>query len=173
MKFMKHLILIGLLSLGFAAQAAEQTATVTISSGAVSNLVAALPSGAVQISRITLLSTTTSAGRVLIYDSPTNQFTYTNASYTIPVSYVTNYISTYTNYYGRTNSLTNVALIDTTATVAASTNLYPLRFTGQAGTNSSATFDGAWVFNRGVWATNATVGSGAGGAVTVNITYQQ
>ena len=163
--------LIGLLaSLALYSQAAQNTMTVSIPGAGVTNLVNALPSGAIQVSQITLLSTATTAGRALIYDCPTNVFMYTNAAYTQPISYVTNYISTWTNYWGVTNSITNVALIDTTINVASNVNWYPLRFVGQAGTNSSATFNGSWVFNRGAWATNATIG---GGTVQVQITYQQ
>lgn len=163
-------LLIGLMAVALNSFSAQQTATVSIAGGGVTNLVNSLPSGAIQVSQITLLSTATTAGRALIYDCPTNVFMFTNAAYTQPISYATNWISTYTNYYGYTNSITNVALIDTTITVASNVNWYPLRFVGQAGTNSSATFNGSWVFNRGIWATNATIG---GGVVQVQITYQQ
>lgn len=167
----KLLIAIALIaSLSITGYAASGTVTVVVPTAVVTNLMDSLPGGAAVVKQITLLSTATTSGKLSIYDTPNGNIMYTNTGYTLPVTYVTNVISTYTNYFGATNSITNVALIHTTSTVASNIYSYPLRFVGQAGTNASATFDGNWTFTRGVYATNTTIG---GGAVTVTLTYER
>lgn len=171
MKNIKNIIVALLASLSITTvSAAPLNRTVTILPNQFTNLLATLPSnGGAQITQFIVTGTTTNAGRIRVFDSPTNSMTYSNASYTIPFTYATNYITTWTNYYGVTNSFTNIAIIDTTTTVAAATNLYPMRFFGVTGTNQSTVFDGTYTFINGLWATNESVG----GSVTVTITGQQ
>lgn len=149
-----------------AVQAAQRT--VTIGPSGTTNLMSLGQSGAGQISQFVVTSTTTNKALIYVYDSPTNTFTYTNASYSVVTPTVTNLITSYVNYYGATNFFTNAALIAVTNTVAANTNAYPIVFQGAAPTNSSAIYDGVYSFRNGAWVTNGVVGT-----VTVTITYEQ
>lgn len=142
--------------------------TTTIQSGGYSNLLGLLQGRPATVSAIAVTSQATNSARLRIYDSPTNTVWYTNAAYVSEGIYATNYIQTYTNYYGATNSITNVALVHYSVTNAAAGYTYPLRFDGIAATNSTAIYDGVnYYFINGVWGTNASVG-----AVTVTVTYQ-
>jgi len=171
MKNIKNILIALLASLSITTvSAAPLNRTVTILPSGFTNLLSTLPvNGGALITQFTITSTTTNASRIRVFDTPTNSMTYSNASYTIPFTYATNYVTIWTNYFGVTNSFTNVAIIDTTTTVAASTNLYPVRFTGISPTNTSTVYDGAYTFINGLWATNESVG----GTVTVTITGQQ
>lgn len=151
------------------ANAQSLTRTITMTAGSVSNLLSVADSGGARITQVILTSPAAASSRINIYDSPTNVFTWTNAAYQTVTPTITNFITSYVNYYGATNTFTNVALIAVTNTVAANTNNYSLVFAGVAATNSSATYDGPYFFRNGAWATNATVG----GTATVTITYER
>lgn len=115
-----------------------------------------------------IITANTNNASVLMVDSITNALTYTNAAYTNILSYATNYIATWTNFYGTTNSTTNIALIDITNSVAATTNSYPVRLGIAAVANASAKFDQVnYYFNNGIWATNTS-----SGIATITITGQ-
>lgn len=140
--------------------------TTTIQSGGLSNLLPANASA--RVTQVIITSMSTNAARVQLWDTPTNTVWYTNPAYVDVQSYLTNYITLYTNYFGATNAFTNYAMVDIARTNSATTNNYPLRFTAQAGTNASAVYDGVnYYFVNGVWGTNA-----GGGAATVTVTYQ-
>lgn len=156
------LLLVGSLSYG-------ATVSKTIPVAGFTNLLTAPLSGSTKITQIIVTATTTNNAYVTLVDTPTNSLVYTNPSYVTWGSYQTNYITTYTNYYGVTNAFTNIAMVDYYITNAASTNPYPVRVTASALTNTSSIFDGVnYYFVNGVWATNTGVG-----AATVTITYQQ
>jgi hypothetical protein len=166
MKRNTFLAVLACCAISFGAQAASLTTT--IQSGGYSNLLGLLYGRPAVITAVTVTSQATNSARLRIYDSPTNTVWFTNAAYVTEGLYATNYIQTYVNYYGATNSITNVALVHYSVTNAAAGYLYPLRFDAIAPTNSSAIYDGVnYSFINGVWGTNASVG-----AATVTVTYQ-
>lgn len=120
-----------------------------------------------QITQITA-STAGAGGAYQVYDAPTTNLQFTNASYISTSSYATNWITTWTNYYGATNSFTNVALIDYSITNAGTTNFYLQRYNSVVPTNGSVTIQGTANFIFGATFTNAA-------ASTVNYTvfYRQ
>lgn len=128
-----------------------------------------LLAGPAKVTQFTLTSTSTNIATVKVYDTPTNSTTFTVGPYSNIVSYVTNYITTWTNYYGATNSLTNLALIDITNSTAQVTNAYNVELVATAPTNSTVIYNnlGA-VFQYGIWVTNV----GAGSAI-ITINYNQ
>lgn len=140
----------------------------TIASGGYSNLVGQAQGRPVKITQIAITAPANNTASIRIHDSPTNSAYYTNASYVSDASYVTNYTTIYTNFFGVVNTNTYNALVHYSITNAATTNLYPVRFTGSTATNTTSVFDGVnyWFIN-GPWATNTGSGS-----VTVTVTYQ-
>lgn len=162
-KFISIISLATLLSL----QASAVTVALTIASGVATNIIPGF--GSAKITQIIASTTGTNTATFNIFDSPTNQFLYTNAAYTNIISYGTNYVTTYTNYYGVTNSFTNLALFDASNTNAASTNFYPLRINVTAPSNSVTRLDNVnYYFINSPWVTN--LGSGN---ITLTVTYQQ
>ena len=167
MKLLKNAFIIGLVTSAVVSSVFAASVTTTIQSGGLSNLVlrTGLP---VKVTQIVVTSQATNSARVKIYDCPTNSVTYTNAAYTNVLSYLTNYITLYTNYFGVTNAFTNYAMVDVSQQVAATTNTYPVRVEAIAPTNTSAVYDGVnYYFYSGIWATNNSAG-----AATVTVTYQ-
>lgn len=164
---LKNILIGAMLSLTLSASAASKS--VTIPAAGFTNLLVLGQGGGATLTQIIVTSPTTNATMVQFIDTPTNSLTYSNIPYIQLTSYLTNYITLYTNYWGATNAFTNVAMIDVTNTVAAVTNRYPIVFTGNASTNSSSVYPGPYTFNNGVWATNASLG----GSATVTIIYNQ
>ena len=104
-----------------------------------------------------IITAPTNIAQVLFVDTYTNSLTYTNASYNVRASYATNYINTWTNFYGTVQSTTNIALIDITNTVPATTNNFPQKFTVASTSGGSATYPAINAyFVSGVWVTNMT-----------------
>lgn len=124
----------------------------------------------VKISQVMVTSAANNTCTLFFLDCPTNILTYTNAAYTNILTYATNYITTYTNYYGVTTSLTNKSLVDVTNNaVAAAAFSYNTEFTVTVPTNSTITFTGLnATFQNGVGVTNS-----AGGAATITMVYTQ
>lgn len=143
--------------------------SVTIPSGTMTNLIT-LNNGSVKVTQIVLTSITTNAVNCYFIDTYTNWLAYTNAGYTNILTYVTNYVSVWTNYYGRTNTVTNSAsLIDVAYTNAGTTNAFPIRMILSTPTNTSVRVDNVnYYFNDGIWVSNS-----ASGNAQVTITYQQ
>lgn len=145
------------------------TVSKTIAAGVFTNLLTASPSGSLKVTQFVLTATATNNAAFSAVDTYTNNLTYTNPAYVVYSSYQTNYITTYTNYYGVTNSFTNVAMVDYYVTNSAVTNAYPIRFTATAITNTTSIFDGVnYYFQNGLWVTNT-----GNGPLTLTITYQQ
>jgi hypothetical protein len=102
-----------------------------------------------------IITAPTNIAQVAFYDTPTNSLVFTNASYTSRAWYATNYVNTWTNFYGTVQSTTNIALIDYTNTVPITTNSYPNRFTISSTSGGSAAFPNInSYFSSGIWATN-------------------
>lgn len=143
------------------------TFAVTVASGVMTNLIPT--TGSVKISQIVATCAGTNFSTFQIYDTSFTNTMYTNTAYTNISSYGTNYVTTWTNYYGVTNSFTNFALIDITNSVAATTNAYPLRIASSVPSNSTVKFDQVnYYFVNGAWVTNLGAGN-----VTFTITYTQ
>ena len=111
----------------------------------------------------------TNNGSVGFIDSPTNLPTYVVPAYTNTVSYATNTIVRWTNYFGVVNSWTNIALVDLSNTVASTTNNYPRKAVVSTLANTTTTVSPTYsVYDNGLWVTNYTASP-----ATVTIQYRQ
>lgn len=147
------------------------TTSFSVTSGAVSNISLLLGTGA-KVSQVVLTSSSTTTGKAVLYDTTNIGLTNVVGAYSTITSYATNYITTWTNYYGYTNSVTNISLIDVTNSVAATTNALTAILTLTAPTNSTVTYSSLGVlFQNGVTISNAT--SPGAGTITGTITYTQ
>lgn len=164
-----------LLSLGligaFVGSTFAANQALTLNSGVMTNFPTS--GGPVRITQIIVTAAGTNFSTNFSFVSTyTNWLFYTNAAYTNISSYGTNYTWTYTNYYGVTNSYTNAqpTLVDITNSVAATTNNFPIFFTGTVGSNNvSVKADNLnMYFPNGLWITNS-----GPGAITIVPTYQQ
>lgn len=147
------------------------TVSGTVAQSAVSNLSLTLGTGA-KITAFRLTSSSTTVGTAALYDTTNVGLTNVFGSYNTILSYATNCITTWTNYYGRTNNLTNICLVDVTNTVAATTNaILPLAvFT--AGTNSTFSASSlSLLFQNGITISNAT--APGSGTITYSVDYTQ
>lgn len=125
----------------------------------------------VKVLNVTITTPAATAGRFTFYDTPTNATFYTNAAYSNILSYATNYIAVWTNYYGATNYWTNKSLIDVTNLVAGSTNNYNPEIDVYVPTNSSIQIPNVnALFSLGCWVTNTGTGTGV---PTITVQYQQ
>jgi hypothetical protein len=128
--------------------------------------------GPVKVTQIIISSSSTNVSNLEFVDTPTNTLTWTNAAYSNILSYATNVVTNYVNYYGRTNSYTNLSLVDVTNSVPAVTNNYNVALHPIITTNATATFQNVnYYFVNGLWITN--VAAPGSGPSTVTITYQQ
>lgn len=165
--FVSSVVMLGSFSTWLVLNAKAATMSTTIAAAGFSNVVAL--AGSATVKQVILSSPANNTSLVQFYDVNTNSTRFTNAAYIGVSSYVTNCITVWTNFFGGTNYMTNVCLVDITNTVPAYSNFYPATMTLAIGTNQSYTAEGLnYIFNRGVWATNL----GSGNA-TVTVTYQQ
>ena len=107
---------------------------------------------------------------VAFVDTPNGSYTNYTAAYTNRISYATNYVTTWTNFYGVVQSTTNVSLIDVNQTVGALTNTYPTVLSAGAAAGTSTTLSGRYVFQNGVFLTN-TSAAGYPGLPTITATF--
>lgn len=160
----KSLLAVGLL---LSVNAFAASSTVTIATGGMSNLMPSFQASAI-IQSVIITAPANNTASVTFVDTPTNKLFFTNAAYIGVGSYVSNYWNCWTNFLGRTNCMTNAAIIDYTNTVAAAQVSYPSPIVATAPTNGSfAAVGTSFLFNNGIWVTN----TGSGNA-TVTITYQ-
>lgn len=166
MKLLKKLFIsLGLLS-SFTASVKALTISLLVTNATFVNIVPNY--GSAKLTQIIATAQGTNQPNFVIYDAPTNNILYTNAAYTNIISYATNYVTTWTNYYGATNSFTNLSLVDVTNSVAAVTSSYPARITASIPSNSVVRFDNVnYYFSMGPWITNS------GGLLSLTVTYQQ
>lgn len=151
--------------------ASAATIAGTVAQSTVSNLSLTLGTGA-KVTRITLVSSGTTVGIGAFYDTKNVGLTNLFGSYNTIVSYATNYITTWTNYYGYTNNLTNIYLVDVTNTVAAVTNTLSPLLVLTASTNSSLTLNNLGIiFQNGITISNAT--TPGSGTIQYSIDYTQ
>lgn len=117
---------------------------------------------------IIIISASASNTSVLAYDAPALTTTYSNIAYTTTTQYTTNYVTSYVNFFGATNTYTNVALVLATNTVAARTNSYPIRFTAATAAGTMSTIDdAAFFFMNGLLITNTS----PTGAAVITVQY--
>jgi hypothetical protein len=158
---------------GMLTVATISSSAVTISStlaiGTMTNLLSVY-NGSAKVIQIAVTASTSTNAAVMLYDCPSNILTYINPAYTNTISYGTNYISSWTNFYGVVQSWTNTALYDVTNNlVLSTTNSYPARLSAATLANTTTYYNNQnYYFNQGVWATNT-----GPGVVTVTLTYQQ
>ena len=168
----KSIISVGVgivLGLSTLVSSAVSVSTTLLPGGVFSLVSAGQNVGSFDVAQVGITATTATNALVALIDAPSTNLTFVNAAYTNKVSYGTNYNTTWTNFYGvtQTNYAAIVALIDVTNTVAASTNSYSTRLIAGAAANSTAVFNGVnYYFHSGVLVTNQ-----GSGTATVVITY--
>ena len=160
-------ITVSLLSLVVGLSSYANTTSVVLQPNSSTNIIV----GGATITSFTLSASTNAAATVTLVDSPVwTNFTYVVPAYSNTLTVATNYVFFYTNYWGATTTLTNLAIIDiTNNVVAASTNYYPNKFTTSALAGSTVPVGGiSSRFVNGVQATNST-----GSTATITIQYTQ
>lgn len=165
---LKSFIVAGLLLVGAAYYASAISQVFTVTNGTTLQLI----TGSARVTQVVAVSQAgvTNIASFQLVDAPTTNLLFTNLPYTNILSFGTNSTNSWTNYYGATNFVTNINLIDITNTNAGTTNNFSVRISGIAPTNGgSLKFDNVnYYFFDGVVATNLGAGN-----VTLTITYQQ
>jgi len=132
----------------------------TISTNIATTSSAFILQGDVAVSYITLSSPDTNTAACVVYDSPGNWIAQTNAAYYTITSFATNYITTWTNFYGATNNLTNVVLYTGITTNSATTNAMTPKLSLSTAAGTSSQFSGInMVFRSGICITNTGAGT--------------
>ena len=145
--------------------------SVTVLPGTMTNIFAlGANQGPILAKQVIFVPTSGGAGQAELIDAPTNALGYSTLAYSNIVSYATNYVLTWTNYYGVVQSnnyvggtlLTNWQLVDITNSVASATYLYSVRLYMSAAANTTVTYGptsgnlNGFYFDQGMWATNMT-----------------
>lgn len=121
---------------------------------------------ATTVSQVSIANATATASTVWFFDSP-NYTTNTTSSW-ITTSYASQTLTNaWTNYFGVVNSNVYTALVASSVTNAAATNLFNAPLAIVVPTNTTIVLDGTYRFNRGILTTNGAA------AVTVSLTYTQ
>ena len=165
---MKKLLVSTLLGLvAFASTAA--TVTVNVPANTMSNLMVST-TFPIKITGVIVTATTATNTSINLMDVSSSSLRRINPAYTNTISYATNLISLWTNYYGVTFTFTNVALVRVTNNaVAAVTNTVAPTVTLSSAASASTEVNGvSYYFNYGLWATNTTTAPAA-----VTITYSR
>lgn len=176
----KKAVLAVSLGIGITFSSHAGTAAVTVNAGTMTNLFSLTANqGSVLIRQMILAPASGTAPQTLSFiDTPTNLLVFTTAAYSNKVSYATNYVQVWTNYYGLVQSnnfwgnnvvTTNFQLVDITNSVPQATNNYAVRFSVAIPTNSPPLIYNAinQYYDQGVWVTN----SAANGSATVTIVW--
>lgn len=161
----KLLTLIALLAASLTVNAQLST-NITIPAAGFTNLVP----HSITVNSFTLTAPANNTASIRIVDSNTATNMYwTNAPYITRSQYVTNKITTWTNFFGVVNSITNLAVVQYTNTVSSTSNYWRQVMSLSALTNGSTFVDvssSPTVFFLGLSFTN--LGSGA---ATLSINY--
>lgn len=160
-KFLFSALMGLLLSAAMSASALSYTFTVPVA-GATN--VPPLINGSALVKQL-IVTGTTNTTVLQVFDAPGTATSFVTPSYTNFTYYVTNYVTSYTNYYGVVNAFTNLAEVDTNTIVPQTTNSYNVRLYVGGLTNSSV-YNGSWYFSSGVLFTNVST---APAVVTVSI----
>lgn len=122
---------------------------------------------AARITQVTLANTNaTTSGYIVFYDSPSATNQYTLASYTSNAFLLFSTTNSWTNYFGVVNSNVYSYYSNQSATVSASTNLYPTILAVDYGSNSTVNLPILLRPNLGLYVTNTA-------SVDVTIVYTQ
>lgn len=158
------------------------TAAVTVLAGTMTNLYSFTPNqGSMLIKQMILAPASGTAPQTLSFvDTTTNLLVYTTLAYSNKVSYATNYVNVWTNFYGLAQSntwyqaaggvvTTTYQLVDITNSVPQATNNYNIRFSVAIPTNSPPLIYNAinQYYDQGVWVTN----SAANGSASITIVW--
>lgn len=164
------LSLVGLFAVVTATQA--YTVSIQVQPNTLTNLFASYggpTNGAFVLTSVIITANNTNS-TVAFIDTPTGALTVSQAAYTNSISYATNYITLWTNFYGVVQSTTNIALVDVTNIVSTATYTYPTVLSAGAAAGTSTTLSGRYVFQNGVFVTN-TAAAGYPGLPTITATF--
>jgi hypothetical protein len=171
---MKKFILSVLFGLSVSAFAAN-TITVSVPPLTATNLFSLLNSqGYAKVTAISVTAGTTNTA-VTFFDNTTNSLVFTVPAFTNYISYATNFVQTWTNYFGATNYWTNISLVQISNYNAAATISVAKNTVSAIASTTTTLSPTAYIFENGIWVTNLgpiNVGTTSGGAATVSITYQ-
>jgi len=148
---------------------AASSSSVTLPTATITNLLgnSAGAAGSLKITQIVVTSPANNTATIAIYDTWTNILTYSNSAYSTVSSYATNLITSWTNFFGATNYMTNIALIDYSNYVAAATNTLSPLVTVTVPTNQTLILsEQSYYFNKGAFATNLATGT-----ATISVNY--
>lgn len=162
-------ILLSLFALAtISASAATFNTTATCAVNSVTNVPTYMGGGFYLISA-QVSSVANNSATIALFDTAFTGLAQTNPAYSSITSYVTNYINSWTNFYGATNYWTNRTLIDVSNYVAGATNALSPDYVWVCPTNSTLVLQNLNNrFQNGVSITNM-----AGGSATVVLTYTQ
>ncbi len=147
--FMKKLILASFIGLAALVSVRADTITVTVAG---TNFQQVLTGPAVITGYSLTASTNATVGLI---DSPTNLPTYTIPGYTNIVSYATNTIVRWTNYFGVVNAWTNMSLVDVSNAVASTTGTYARKAVVGTLAGTTTTVAPTYsVIDNALWVTN-------------------
>jgi len=164
---MKKYLVLAIVLVGLSASA--ESISTNINPGTMLQLMP-LRGGFARVSQVLITATTSTNSVVNFYDNTTNLTYRIQQPYTNTVSYVTNIVTSWTNYFGVVNTMTNTSLVDNTNNVVAlsTNNISPTITIGTAGGTSTRADTVSYYFHSGIWVTNSS-----SGAAAVSITYQQ
>lgn len=161
--------------------------TATVNAGQMINLLSLGPNlGSISVKQFSV--TATSGTNVCQFvDTPTNSLVYLTQPYTNIVSYATNGVLVWTNFYGVVQSnnivggitLTNWWLVDVTNSVPSFTNNYAVRAVIAVGPSAPLTILSSafgpnfnqFYFDNGLWVTNSAPTGVVSNTAIVTITY--
>lgn len=170
-KFFSFLSVVVTLLFSIETQAAYNpiTAAYTIGANASTNIPLSLGTNvSFVLLSASLTAPVNNTATLMLYDNNTNSYSNSIPAYTISTSYATNWIQTWTNYYGLTNSLTNISLIDVLVTNAATNIALNADYIWSAPTNTTINFNSLNNrFQKGLLVTNQNANASA----TLIITY--
>lgn len=168
MKKLINYIEIGLVAVGMlvGVNAKAVSVTYTLAANGVTNVF----TSPVKLTQVLIQGTNVSASvNTWFFDAPSTVLTNVVGAYTNTLTYGTNFVTTWTNFWGGTNSVTNIAIVEVSNPVIASTNTYQIRL-APVGTGTTLTkYDNVnYYFVNGLTITNSGTGT-----ATIGITYQQ
>ena len=135
-----------------------KAATINMTIPSAVNITNIISSNSTAVAAITIANPGSTILTVKFFDTPYTNLTYTNAAFTNSYSYVTNYLTTYTNFSGVVSTNTNSAIFTTTRGFTNTGRAYPsLSFSiGASNTFVYYPSTAGYVFGSGVAVTNST-----------------
>lgn len=163
---MKKLFLSALVAVGLLQSASALNLTYPLPTGSTSMSNLVLLSSAT-ISQVTIANATSTPTTIAFFDNNVTNLVVTNASWVTTTYTSQSVTNTYTNYFGVPTTNIYTALVASSVTNAAATNLVNMPLSIVAPTNTTIVLDGTYRFFKGLVLTNGNA------AVTVSLTYQQ